>query len=147
MPALIGSGLVVLARPDDEPAAADPAPASTPAIDLAPSGVVVSLSRAGELPIPVDVPHSFRVGATAAETVARLELWDGDTVVATYEPPGSRTSLEPRLAWTPTEVGRRLVTARAVDAAGRVGLSNPLWVDVTDEPSITATIEDRKSVV
>lgn len=141
MPALIGSGLVVLARPDDEPAAADPAPASTPAIDLAPSGVVVSLSRAGELPIPVDVPHSFRVGATAAETVARLELWDGDTVVATYEPPGSRTSLEPRLAWTPTEVGRRLVTARAVDAAGRVGLSNPLWVDVTDEPSITATID------
>lgn len=139
VPALVGVGLVVAVRPDDaEPLADGQAEVGATGIELPPTGLVVSLTRQGaDLPVAYGTEASFLVGADATQPVRQVELWDGGRVVATYAPPGERTSLQPSLDWTPTELGRHLITARAVDEAGRVGLSNPLWVDVTDDRPVT----------
>ena len=141
VPALIGVGLVVAARPEDPAPVADRSDDLEPlGVDLPPAGLVVTLARQGaDLPVAHGAEASFLVGTDATQPVRRVELWDGGDVVATYEPPGDRTSLQPSLDWVPTEVGQHLLTARAVDADGRVGLSNPMWVEVTDDRPVTVS--------
>ena len=51
-----------------------------------------------------------------------------------------------RIEWWPTTAGPALITARAIDVDGRVGLSNPLWAEVTATPQIVMFDEDGEEV-
>ena len=93
----------------------------------------------------VGASATFHVGIAATTDVTRVELWQNGTIADIYEPTGDRLDLRPSLDWMPTSAGTYLITARATDADGRTGMSNPLWVDVTDTPDLTVLDADDTS--
>lgn len=149
VPALLGIGTVVVARSGD--GGPDPGSptgeASEATIQLAPSGLVVDLARTGaDLPVAIGSYAAFHVGVAATNDITRVELWENDAIVAEYDPPNPSTTGGQRIEWSPTTAGPALITARAIDKDGRVGLSNPLWVEVTATPQITMFDEDGVEV-
>lgn len=140
VPAVVGAGTVIaLRRGDDEtpPDTGGSGPSALTALEIGPSGLVVELTRSGaDLPVALGSTAAFRVGVAAARAVDHIELWQDDTVAATYEPPSGRLDVGARLEWAPVDGGPHLIMARAIDTSGRVGMSNPLWLDVTEAPEI-----------
>jgi len=135
--ALGAGGWWVALRPDDEaPAAAQPSPDETGMTPtLAPFTVAL-----GATPDRSELDFGTRVGLTAdvvsPSPVTRVELWDGDTLVAanvTVDPAGA-TSLHAEFAWTAVSPGRHLLAARAVAADGTRSWSRAVGVTVGLSP-------------
>lgn len=132
--ALTASLLTIVARAQLEEDDALPVAvaADVADVDLPPSGLVVSLSRPGftDLPGTLGVESAFVTSVVAAEPVAAVELLAGGEVVARVLPEEPTVERTDRLTWLPEAEGPVTVLARAYDAKGHVGQSNPLRVDV-----------------
>lgn len=71
----------------------------------------------------------------AREPLKSIELWDGETLVESRDVEGTTRDLVTAWTWTPNTSGSRPVVVRAVDDAGAVGQSAPLWVEVAPAPA------------
>ena len=140
--ALVTVAVVAIVRSDGDPALDRPDTVEAATIGLAPSGLVVELGRlAPDAPVVLGTTTTFHVDVAATTEVAGIELWEDDRLVAAAEPGSGLSELGWDLEWTPTRPGTVLVTARATDTEGRVGLSNPVWTEVTGTTDAVAIDE------
>ncbi|MCJ7511430.1 MAG: hypothetical protein MUO23_00500, partial [Anaerolineales bacterium] len=103
-----------------------------------------------ELGLNDEFPIFIRL--SPSEAMGRLELWiDGELSDALDlgEPPGTFPS-EVAFTWRPGEAGPHVLVARAADLAGRIGISRPVIVKVTDDKEepwvVSETIDAGETV-
>ena len=116
---------------------------TAPAIDVAPSGMVVTLvsAAASGQPVAAGVEQAFYVEVLGTEPVAAVELWVGDGPVAREVLAGDAVEHATRLAWTPVDApGAVIVVARALDTEGSEAQSNPVALHVVDPEPVVAYV-------
>lgn len=72
-----------------------------------------------------------------AKGITRYELWVDGNLALFENPQAGASELPPvtEMMWRPSELGTRVLVARATDERGRVGVSQPVVVEVVEPPA------------
>jgi hypothetical protein len=126
----------------------NPATSATVSVTVNPGPPTVSITAPANGSV-FTAPASFNITATASSNggyIARLDFFDGSTLLSTYTAPPNTASLSYTLALTGVVAGAHSYTVKATDSFNTATTSSPVNVTVYNPPTVSITAPANNSV-